>query len=169
MGAILHPATTLLNAGWIEETQGDFKFYVEGLTSSVAQVLEILDCERMSVASSLGIQAQTVLDWLKMSYCSTGENLREAILKQTSYYQVKAPSSLNHRYIFEEVPMGLVPIASLGENNGVPVKGITSIIQLACMIHRKDYWSTGRSLKKLGLSGYTVKDLAQFVNTGEAP
>lgn len=166
MGAILHPATTLLNTGWIEETQGDFKFYIEGLTPSVARVLEILDAERIKVASSLGINAQTVLDWLKMSYCSTGENLREAILKQTSYYQVKAPSSLYHRYIFEEVPMGLVPIASLGENNGVSVSGITSIIQLAGMVHGTDYWQRGRTLAKLGLSGYNVEELTRYVNEG---
>ena len=28
MGAIFHPALTLLNAGWIESTHGDFQFYI---------------------------------------------------------------------------------------------------------------------------------------------
>ena len=37
MGAIFHPALTLLNAGWIEATHGNFQFYVDGVTPSVAR------------------------------------------------------------------------------------------------------------------------------------
>ena len=43
IGAILHPALSLLNAGWIEHTMGEFQFYVNGATRSVAHVLEVLD------------------------------------------------------------------------------------------------------------------------------
>ena len=59
MGAIFHPALTLLNAGWIEATHGDYQFYIDGVTPSVARVLEALDRERVTVASSLGIRART--------------------------------------------------------------------------------------------------------------
>ena len=59
MGAIFHPALTLLNAGRIESTHGDYEFYIEGVTPSVARVLEALDRERVTVAASLGIHAQT--------------------------------------------------------------------------------------------------------------
>ena len=38
MGAIFHPALTLLNAGWIERTKGDFQFYIDGITHSTAYV-----------------------------------------------------------------------------------------------------------------------------------
>ncbi len=169
MGAILHPALTLLNAGRIEATQGNFKFYIEGLTPSVGSVLEILDSERVNVAKSLGIRAQTALEWVQMAYNSTGKDLREAIHNQPGYYEVKAPSSLYHRYIFEDVPMGLVPIASLGKNNNVSVSGISGIIQLACMIHKTDYWSCGRSLEKLGLSRLSINELTRYVNEGELP
>ena len=40
MGAIFHPALTLLNSGWIEATHGDYQFYIDGVTPSVARVLE---------------------------------------------------------------------------------------------------------------------------------
>ncbi len=59
MGAIFHPALTLLNAGRIESTNGDFQFYIEGVTPSVARVLEVLDRERVTVAAALGIRART--------------------------------------------------------------------------------------------------------------
>jgi opine dehydrogenase len=62
MGAIFHPALTLLNAGWIESTHGDYQFYIDGVTHSVARVLEALDRERVTVASSLGIRARTAME-----------------------------------------------------------------------------------------------------------
>ena len=40
MGAIFHPALTLLNMGWIEATHGDYQFYIDGVTPSVAAMLE---------------------------------------------------------------------------------------------------------------------------------
>ncbi len=116
MGAIFHPALTLLNAGWIEATHGDYQFYIDGVTPSVARVLEVLDRERVTVASSLGIRARTSLEWLKLAYDTDGEDLHEAIHNQPGYYGIKAPPTLHHRYIFEDVPMSLVPIASLGKS-----------------------------------------------------
>lgn len=166
MGAIFHPSLTLLNAGWIEATHGDFQFYIDGVTPAVARVLEVLDRERVTVASALGIRARTSMEWLQMAYNTIGEDLHEAIHNQPGYYGINAPSTLNHRYIFEDVPMSLVPLASLGQHYGVSVKGIDSIIRLACIIHRTDYWRRGRTLNKLGLADLSVSELTQFVNEG---
>jgi opine dehydrogenase len=166
MGAIFHPALTLLNAGWIEATHGDYQFYIDGVTPSVARVLETLDRERVTVASSLGIRAQTGLEWLKMAYDTVGEDLHEAIHNQPGYYGIKAPSTLAHRYIFEDVPMSMVPMASLGERFGVSVQGMDSIIRLACIVHRTDYWKRGRTVDKLGIGDLSVTELMRYVNEG---
>jgi opine dehydrogenase len=166
MGAIFHPALTLLNAGWIEATHGDYQFYIDGVTPSVARVLEVLDRERVTVASSLGLRARTGLEWLQMAYNTIGEDLHEAIHNQPGYYGIKAPSTLNHRYIFEDVPMSLVPIASLGERFGVSVRGMDAIIRLACIIHRTDYWRRGRTVDKLGIGDLSVSELTRYVNEG---
>jgi len=166
MGAIFHPALTLLNAGWIEATHGDYQFYIDGVTPSVARVLEVLDRERVTVASSLGLRARTGLEWLQMAYNTVGDDLHEAIHNQPGYYGIKAPSTLNHRYIFEDVPMSLVPIASLGGRFGVSVRGMDSIIRLACIVHRTDYWRRGRTVEKLGISDLSVSELTRYVNEG---
>jgi opine dehydrogenase len=166
MGAIFHPALTLLNAGWIEATHGDYQFYIDGVTPSVARVLESLDRERVTVASSLGIRARTAQEWLQMAYNTTGANLHEAIQNQPGYYGIKAPSTLSHRYIFEDVPMSLVPIASLGQRYGVSVRGMDSIIRLACIIHRTDYWRRGRTVERLGIDTLSVSELTAYVNEG---
>jgi opine dehydrogenase len=166
MGAIFHPALTLLNAGWIEATHGDYQFYIDGVSPSVARVLEVLDRERVTVASSLGLRARTAMEWLQMAYNTIGEDLHEAIHNQPGYYGIKAPSTLNHRYIFEDVPMSLVPIASLGQRFGVSVRGMDSIIRLACIVHRTDYWRRGRTVDKLGIGDLSVSELTRYVNDG---
>lgn len=166
MGAIFHPALTLLNAGRIESTRGEFQFYIDGVTPSVARVLEVLDRERVTVAAALGIRARTATEWLKMAYDAEGEDLHDAIHNQPGYYGIQAPPTLNHRYITEDIPMSLVPIASLGARHGVSVRGIDSIIQLACIIHRTDYYRRGRTVDKLGLSQWSVSELNKYVMEG---
>jgi opine dehydrogenase len=167
MGAIFHPALTLLNAGRIESTQGEFQFYIDGVTPTVARVLEVLDRERVTVASAIGIRARTGLEWLKMAYDATGADLHEAIHNQPGYYGIQAPPTLNHRYITEDVPMSLVPIAALGQRYGVSVRGMDSIIRLACIVHRTDYWRRGRTLDRLGIDELSVSELTQYAMEGK--
>jgi opine dehydrogenase len=129
-------------------------------------VLEVLDRERVTVASSLGIRARTSLEWLELAYDARGEDLHEAIHNQPGYYGIKAPPTLNHRYIFEDVPMSMVPIVSLGTRYGVSVRGMDSIIRLGSIIHRTDYWRRGRTIEKLGLEQMSVSELTRYVNDG---
>ena len=169
MGAVFHPALTLLNAGRIESTRGEFQFYIDGVTPAVGLVLEVLDRERVTVAAALGIRARTGLEWLKMAYDTTGANLAEAIHNQPGYRGIMAPRTLRHRYLFEEVPMSLVPIVAFGQRYGVSVRGMESIIRLACFVHRTDYRRRGRTLDKLGIERWSVSELTAYVNEGVAP
>jgi opine dehydrogenase len=169
MGAIFHPALMLLNAGRIESTVGEFQFYIDGVTPSTARVLDVLDRERVTVAASIGVRARTALEWLTMAYNVTGDTLFEAIQNQTGYYGIKAPHTLSHRYILEDIPMSLVPIAALAKRYGVSVRGIDSIIRLACFVHLTDYWRLGRTLDKLGIERLSVSELTRYVNEGVSP
>lgn len=166
MGAIYHPCISILNTGWIEATHGDFQFYVDGVTPSVAHILEVLDRERVTIASALGNRARTSMEWLELAYNTYGDTLHEAIHNQPGYYGIKAPSSLKHRYIFEDVPMSLVPMAALGKRYGVSVRGMDSMICLANFMHRTDYWRRGRTLGRLGIEQYSVSELKKFVSEG---
>jgi len=166
MGAVFHPALTILNSARIEDTGGNFEFYHEGVTPTVARVLEVVDRERVTVAAALGIRTITALEWLQQAYAATGENLYEAIRANPGYSGVKAPRSLAHRYIFEDVPMSLVPIASLGEQFGVSTRAIDALINLASILHRTDYRRRGRTLDKLGLEGLSVSEITQYVEEG---
>lgn len=164
-GAIFHPAPTLLNSGHIERGQS-FEYYLEGITPSIGQMLERLDAERLKVAKSLGVKAVSAQEWLEESYGAKGDTIYEAIQNNPAYRGLTAPNGLNTRYIHEDVPCSLVPIASLAHNLGIETPAIDTIIRLANMLTGKNFWKEGRTVDKLGLKGLTVAEIHQLVQTG---
>ena len=163
IGAVFHPAITILNAGRIEDTHGDFEYYVEGVTPAVAKVLEEIDKERVAVAAALGIRANTTREWLYLAYDAAGKTLHDAMKANVGYSGIKAPGIIEHRYISEDVPASLVPIASIGEMLGVPTPTIRSIIRLASVVHGVDYWAEGRTVERMGIKGMSIKDIRFLV------
>ena len=163
IGAIFHPTISIFNAGWIEATSGEFQFYLDGVTPTVARLMEVIDRERVTVASAVGVRAVTAMEWLKMAYNADGENLYEAIHNQLGYRGINAPATLSHRYLTEDIPMSLVPMASLGNHYGVSVRGMESIIRIACIAHQTDYWRRGRTLERLGIKHLSVSELTRYV------
>lgn len=166
IGAIFHPGLTILNAGRIEATNGDFDFYMEGATPAVAQVLEAMDRERVAVAAALGIRATTARNWLYMAYDAVGRNLHEAIHNNLGYQGIKAPTNIFSRYISEDVPMSLVPIASLGDQLGVPTPTLKAMIHLGSVLHDQDFWTEGRTTEHMGLAGLDVAAIRRFALEG---
>lgn len=163
IGAIFHPALTLLNAGWIEATGGEFDYYLGGITPSVARFLERLDRERVAVAGSLGVHSVSAREWLYLTYDSPGRDLHEAIQNTGSYRGIRAPRTILHRYVTEDVPMSLVPLASIGAMLGVPVPLMEMVINIANIMHGKDYWKEGRTVERMGLAGLSVKEIRHRV------
>lgn len=158
IGSVFHPALTILNAGWIED-DADFQFYHEGATQSVVKVLEAMDRERVLVAEALGIRALTAREWLYLAYGSTGDNLFEAMRKNSGYRGIMAPRTLRVRYLTEDVPTSLVPIASVGKKFGIDTPVINSLIELASRLNNSNYWEEGRTVEILGIENLSLKEL----------
>lgn len=167
IGAIFHPAVTVLNAARIESTHGEFEYYIDGITESVARILEAVDAERLAVAAAMGFRCMSAREWLYIAYGVSGKTLFDAIRANQGYYGIKAPPVINHRYITEDVPMSLVPIASLGDMLGVPCPTIRAIIHLANLLHHCDYWQVGRTVERMGLAGLSLRELQRRVLEGE--
>jgi len=167
VGSVFHPALTILNTAWIEERHGDFEYYHEGASPSVAKILQAVDSERVAVAAALGIKVATAREWLYLAYGAAGDDLYSAMQANTGYSGIKAPNTLDHRYITEEIPTSLVPMASLGDQLGVPVPTIKAIIHLANILHRRDYWAEGRTVERLGLAGLSIQQIRRLVEEGK--
>lgn len=167
IGAIFHPAVALLNTGRIESTGGAFRHYLDGITSSVARLLEQLDEERVAVARAIGVGALTAREWLAEVYGVERPSLYEAIQATPAYEGVGAPSSLDHRYIWEDVPTGLVPIAELGRACGVATPVTETLILLAGAIFGVDFRQAGRTLERLGMVGWNPERIRRYALEGD--
>jgi opine dehydrogenase len=165
IGAVFHPGTVVLNANRIEAGES-FDFYYS-MTPSVTRFLEIMDQERLSVAQAFGVELDSAKEWLRKSYEGvTGDDLYERILSNPAYEGIKAPKSLRVRHLLEDVPTGLVPLASLGTLAGVPTPACRAVTDISCGLLDRDFWTEGRNAQKLGLSGMSVEEIRVFLSTG---
>ncbi len=167
MGAVFHPSITILNLSRIESTMGNFQFYIEGVTQSVTKILESVDEERVIVARKLKCaRIYSAIEWLSMAYNVVEDNLFDAIHSNPGYVGIMAPRTINVRYITEDVPMSLVPISEFGKALGVETRVIDSLINIANSIFKKDFRSTGRNLRRLGLEGLNLEQIRKIFIKG---
>lgn len=163
MNPVAHVGPMLLNAGRIEHAHGGFEFYGDGITPSVARVVSAYDEERVTAAAAYGVSVPSFNAWIDTTYGISGASTYEVIqrLQHDVYRSSPAPAALSHRYLSEDVPCGAVPTASLGRAAGVPMPVHENLIELAGLVHGCDYWSVGRTTKRLGIAG---RDAAQITN-----
>lgn len=164
IGMLFHPTPTLLNLGRMESGQ-PFDYYIDGMSPSIAYLIEKLDAERLEVADAVGVKLPTALEWLESSYGATGRNLHEALQNNESYRGIKAPlfetveDKLTIRYVVEDVPTGLVPFSELGKKFGVETPAIDTVINLADILFDTDFRAKGRNLEQLGLAELTPEEI----------
>ena len=163
IGAIFHPTPTLLNAARIECGE-KFQYYHEGITPAVAALLEQIDQERVKVAEAFQVKAQSALEWLNRSYGLAAKNLYDAIQANPSYRGIMAPTTIQVRYISEDVPTGLVPLAEFANLAGIAVPYIRSMIQLTAGMTGTDYSLSGRKLASMGIEGLSVQQIIEYVS-----
>ncbi|MCK4445967.1 MAG: NAD/NADP octopine/nopaline dehydrogenase family protein, partial [Candidatus Marinimicrobia bacterium] len=148
----------------------NFKYYREGITEHSASIIEDVDRERLSISEAMGIEVIPAREWLYQTYGSEGIDLYEAVQNTHTYKGIESPGSINHRYIWEDVPTGLVPLSSLGKKLNIPTPLIDSFIYQATSALRKDlnidFYKTGRTMEKLGLEDMSIDEIKEFVETG---
>ncbi len=151
VGMILHCAPVLMNIGWIESKVAEFKYYYDGISKSIAGFLEKMDKERIMVAKTLGYEIPSVKEWLEVTYHVGGTSLFECLQNNVSYRNIDAPQTIEHRYLDEDVPYGLVPLENVGKIVGVATPHISLIINLASAIREKNYRKIGRRIAERDL------------------
>jgi opine dehydrogenase len=168
LAAVMHPPGMLLNAGWIEYTKGGFKFYFEGTTPSVARVVQALDKERLGLVEAVGFTPVPAMRWYYRQGCTPVETdlVYEAFQAGGPDQNLKAPSSLDHRYVIEEVNYGLVPLASLGVMLHVPTPNMDALIRIASTTNDRDFRAEGLTAEKLGIANMSLQELNHFLEEG---
>jgi len=169
---IMHPAGMVMNAGWIEFTRGNFAYYSEGSTASICRVIEAVDKERALILERLGSSSLSFLEFFYQAGLTTKGafetgSLYTAIQESEPDTFIRAPDSLDHRYLHEDIGYGIVPMVLIGEILGVKTPVMKSLLVLACLAANRDYMKTGLNLIKMGIDGFDQKSLLRYVNEGK--
>ena len=166
LNAVMHPGPTLLNTSLIESDR-KWKYYYDGITPTIGKFLVALDKERKKIGKAFGFDLTEIKDWYDILYDATGDNLSEIVSNNKAYADIDGQKSLQTRYLLEDIPMGLVPLADLGRLAGVKIDHIESLINMGELLLEKDFSKEGRTLKNLGLDKMNISDIQKYLDTGK--
>lgn len=162
---IVHTIGMTFSASRIEYSKGEYWMYREGFTDSVVRVIEAFDKQKNEVLKAYGCEP---LDYFEAAKWRNEEDL--SIDAMTSFRSFadssnKGPMFLRHRYLLEDVPMGLGLYVSLGKLAGLDVSIAESIMTLASALLGEDFKSQARSIQYLmGDDNITIDDVRNMIN-----
>jgi opine dehydrogenase len=167
---VIHPAIAMLNAARIENEGERTFFYGDGVSPTVARLIQKLDEERMALLRALGYPAQSdPMTSVEQGYASSTDYF--ACYKNGPGFKAfRNPNTLDNRYFHEDIGMGLVFFCSLGRMLAVPTPTCEAVVKMGGILMGDDYFQKGlRTVESLGLAGLTPPELKQFLETGERP
>jgi opine dehydrogenase len=77
--------------------------------------------------------------------------------------QLRAPGSLDSRWLTEDVPYGLAAWALLGEQLGVATPVLRSLVDVAAAAVGVDFWTAARTPRDLGIAGMDREALLAYL------
>jgi opine dehydrogenase len=168
MNPVVHPAGVLLNAGRIEYSRGEFYFYEEGVTPSVCRLIEAVDRERLGIARALDINLLPVAEAIHAAGFGPKGDLWAAINGSLMLTRVRAPGSIETRWLTEDVPYGIAAWAALGAQFGVPAPTLNALVDLASATTGIDFRQQTRTPEALGIAGLSMRELLNVLARGFA-
>ncbi len=164
LNPICHPPGSLLNVGRIQWSEGEFYMYREGITEAPARVIRAMYEETARLGRALG---REVIQYEDRDFRNPGTIMASVFRAPFDTLRVigdiRGPSSIESRYITEDLPYGLVPISQLGDVLEVETPLIDAIITLGGYVCERDFWREGRTLDRIGLKGMDGETIKAFV------
>jgi len=160
-GPIIHPPLIVMNAGPIEHfTRWDI--HKEGTQASIRTVTDALDAERIAVREGFGYRSPHFP--LAHHYATEGEQWmygRGSHDRLTDSGDWRERIILSeHRYMREDLRLGLSFLVSAAELVGVATPLAKSFLTIGGAICGEDFMKSGRTLASLGL-GHLDRDQLQ--------
>ena len=146
---IVHPIGILFSASRIEYSNGEFWMYREAFTPSVINVIKAFDVEKNKVLKAFDCEP---LDYFEAAKWRNEEDLSidaMTVFRSFADSSNKGPSIINHRYLNEDVPMGLGLYISVAKLVGVDTSIQEGIVALASALLNKDLKNGARTIQYL--------------------
>ncbi|MDQ4060897.1 MAG: NAD/NADP octopine/nopaline dehydrogenase family protein [Pseudomonadota bacterium] len=166
-GPTIHPPLIVMNAGPIQHFP-HWDIHNEGTQPAIRRVTDALDEERVALRETLGYGAPHFR--LRDHYATEGEEWmygrrsHDSLVKSGDW---REPLDLaRHRYMREDVALGLSLLVSAAEWAGVPCPLARAFLSIGGAICGEDFRQTGRTFESLGLSDYDRAGLKQLLAQG---
>ena len=164
-GPIIHPPLILMNAGPIEHFD-HWDIHNEGTQPSVRRVTDALDAERIAVREALGygaphfplIEHYTTDRWMY-------GNLAHDKLTDSGDWR-EALVLTEHRYMREDIGIGLAFLVSVCEWAGVACPVARGLLALGSAVCGEDFRETGRTLEGMGLAALSREEMSNTLEAG---
>lgn len=162
---IVHPIGILFSVSRIEYSNGEFWMYREAFTPSVVNVIKAFDVQKNKVLQAFDCEP---LDYFEAAKWRNEEDLNidaMAVFRSFADSSNKGPSFINHRYLLEDVPMGLGLYISVAKLVGVDTSIQEGIVSLTSALLNKDLKSEARTIQYLlGKKDVSIEDVKQAIS-----
>jgi opine dehydrogenase len=166
-GPIIHPPLITMNAAPLEHFER-WDIHKEGTQPAVRRVTDALDAERIAVREALGYGAPHFP--LADHYAKSGNEWmygRGSHDKLTDSGDWREHIVLTqHRYMLEDVRIGLSFLVSCGELAAVPTPLARAFLAIGGAICGEDFSRDGRTLQSLGLGDLDRAALQKLLRDG---
>ncbi|MDE0727211.1 MAG: NAD/NADP octopine/nopaline dehydrogenase family protein [Alphaproteobacteria bacterium] len=169
-GPIIHPPLILMNAGPMQHFDR-WDIHNEGTQPAIRAVTDALDGERIAIREALGYGAphfpladhydDSRPEWMY------GNAAHEMLMDSGDWRE--HIELLRHRYMREDVALGLALLVSIAAWAGVPCPVATGLLAMGSAICGEDFRLGPRTWETLGLAGYSAADLQTMLREGETP
>src|SRR3954454_7172668 len=166
-GPIIHPPLIVMNAAPLEHFPR-WDIHREGTQAAVRRVTDALDAERIAVREALGYGAPhfPLADHYaeEGAECMYGRALHDKLTDSGDWREHIVLTQ--HRYMLEDVRIGLSFLVSCGELAGAPTPLARAFLSIGSAICGEDFIRTGRTLAGLGLEDLGRAEVQQLLQVG---
>jgi opine dehydrogenase len=166
-GPIIHPPLIVMNAGPIEHFER-WDIHKEGTQASIRRVTDALDAERIAVREGFGYGGPHFP--LAHHYATEGEQWMYGRgshdrLTDSGDWRERIVLS-EHRYMREDLRLGLSLLVSIAELAGVVTPLAKAFLAIGGTICSEDFMKQGRTLASLGLGDLDREQLQALLRQG---
>jgi opine dehydrogenase len=164
-GPIIHPPLILMNAGPIEHFDR-WDIHNEGTQPAIRRTHTALDNERIAVREALGygVPHFPLSDHYETSNWMYGNLAHDKLVDSGDWHE--SLDLKTHRYMQEDVGLGLSFLVSVGAWAGVPTPVAAGLLAIASTVAETDFRKGGRTFENLGLDGLDRAQLRQILREG---
>ena len=156
---------TTLNIGLLENFPGKFNYYTDCCSPATAKACAEMDKERLAVGQAMGLTLKSELQAMNELYNMDAQSVYELNKTSKTHGSVNsAPNSSTNRYITEDAPYLLVPCVEFAKLMNIDTPIATSVLHLTNAFNEANYFSSGRTLKKMGLNNMKMSEITAAVS-----